>query len=73
MFMSKSLSAAIVGFPKELAKFTLEARDELKKVTWPSRQTTVNYTVVVALASLAIGLVTGAVDYGLSQLLKLFI
>lgn len=71
--MAKSLSAAVIGFPKELIKFTLEARDELKKVTWPSRQTTINYTFVVAAASLAIGLITGAVDYGLSQLLKLFI
>ena len=71
--MAKSLATAIVGFPKDLIKFTFEARDELKKVTWPSRQTTINYTIVVALASVAIGILTGDIDYGLSQLLKIFV
>jgi preprotein translocase subunit SecE len=71
--MAKSLTAAITSFPKELAKFAVEARDELKKVTWPTRPTTINYTVVVVVVSLAIGTLIGGIDWLLSRLLTLVI
>ncbi|MEK7556814.1 MAG: preprotein translocase subunit SecE, partial [Patescibacteria group bacterium] len=33
-------------------QYIKESRDELRKVTWPSRQTTVRYTLIVIGASL---------------------
>ena len=35
---------------------------ELRKVTWPTRQETINLTIVVGVVTLAIGLFLGGVD-----------
>jgi preprotein translocase subunit SecE len=43
--------------------FFKQSRDELRKVTWPSRQTTVQYTIVVIVGSLLVGLIIGFIDY----------
>ena len=53
--------------------FIREAREELKKVSWPTRQTTIRYTVIVIVMSLGVGLIAGGMDLGLSTLLKTFI
>jgi len=34
----------------ELTKFLREVRSEMRKVVWPTRQQTVNYTLVVVVA-----------------------
>ena len=68
-----NIVSAITGFPGQLWRFLREARDELRKVSWPSRATTVRYTIVVVVASLAIGGVTGGIDYLLAQILELTI
>ncbi len=49
------------------------AKEELAKVVWPSRQTTINHTLMVILISVGIALFLGAIDYGLSRLLELLI
>jgi len=36
--------------------------NELRKVTWPTRQDTVNLTMVVIVVSLAVGLALGGID-----------
>ncbi len=53
--------------------FIREAREELKKVSWPSRQTTIRYTVIVIVMSLGVSLITGGMDWVLSLLVKTFI
>lgn len=53
----------LINFPNTIMTFMREARDELKKVTWPTRQTTTKYTIVVIIASLSVGLVIGGIDY----------
>lgn len=35
---------------RELAKFLRDVRSELRKVVWPSKQQTINYTIVVVFA-----------------------
>lgn len=54
-------------------KFAREARDELKKVSWPSRETAVRYTIIVIVSSLVIGTLIGGIDYlltlGLEELI----
>ncbi|MBS3985097.1 MAG: preprotein translocase subunit SecE [Selenomonadales bacterium] len=43
----------------ELTKFLREVRSEMRKVVWPTRQQTVNYTlVVVAAVILVAGLIS---------------
>ncbi len=53
--------------------FVKEAREELKKVSWPSRETAVRYTLIVIIGSLVVGMIVGAMDYILSLLFKTFI
>jgi preprotein translocase subunit SecE len=54
-------------------QFIKESRDELKKVSWPSRPVTVRYTAIVIVSSIGIGLVMGAVDYAFTFIIKRFI
>lgn len=59
--------------PQGAVQFVKESRDELKKVRWPSREQTIRYTIIVVIASLAVGLVTGAFDYILTLILERFV
>ena len=47
---------------------------EMKKVTWPTKKETTNYTLLVIGVSLAVALFLGALDYiftiGLEQIIK---
>lgn len=43
--------------------FLKEVKEELTKVTWPSRSQTIRYTVLVILAAVAVGLFLGGLDY----------
>lgn len=53
--------------------FIKEAREELGKVSWPSRETTIRYTVIVIVMSIAMGAITGLMDYLLSHVFQYFI
>jgi preprotein translocase subunit SecE len=53
--------------------FLRETRDELKKVTWPTRQEVVRLTMVVIVVSLVVGLFLGALDFSFTKLLGVFI
>lgn len=53
--------------------FISEAREELKKVSWPSRQTTIRYTVIVILMCFGVAFIVGAMDLVLETVLKTFI
>lgn len=46
---------------------------ELKKVVWPTRDQVVNLSTVVIIASIAIGIMLGAVDWIFSQLVNAFL
>ena len=52
-------------------QFLREVKIELKKVTWPSRKQTVGSTAVVIILITIIAFFLGAVDIGLSALVKL--
>lgn len=64
------MATTFTSWPKNIISFIKESRDELKKVSWPNRQTTLRYTVIVVAASLAVGLITGGVDYLLTIALE---
>lgn len=48
---------------ERLVTFLKDARNELRKVVWPTRQETVRYTVIVIAISVGIALFLGAFDY----------
>lgn len=50
--------------------FLRSSFDELKKVTWPTREQAIQYTTVVVLSVLIVTGLMAALDYGLSQLLN---
>lgn len=42
----------------------------MRKVSWPNRETTIRYTLIVIAASLGVGAIIGGVDYLLTVLLE---
>ncbi len=40
---------------------------ELKKVSWPSRKTVINHTLIVVLSSTIVIIIVSAIDSGLSE------
>ncbi len=50
----------------KVINYIREAKDELKKVIWPSRKETIKYTVLVIGVSLATAAFLGALDFGLN-------
>lgn len=50
--------------------FLREVRVELDKVVWPSRQQTVQLTIVVILVTIFVGFFLGIIDYLLTNLTR---
>jgi preprotein translocase subunit SecE len=57
----------------KLWTFTKEARAELRKVNWPTRQQTIKFTGVVIGVSLAVAAFLGALDYLFEYMARTFI
>lgn len=53
--------------------FIKEVRNELLKVTWPTRQDTIKLTLLVIGLSIAAGIYLGGLDLLFTQMLKLLI
>ncbi len=50
-----------------------EVRVELTKVSWPSRATTLNMTLLVVTVSAFLGLYLGILDFGFRELVTRFL
>jgi len=59
--------------PNALTNYIKSSIEEMKKVTWPTRKETYNYTVLVILISLGVAAFLGALDYIFSWLLQIAI
>lgn len=46
--------------------FLKEVKEELGKVTWPTREQTIRYTVLVIITAVAVGVFLGGLDYFLT-------
>ncbi len=46
---------------------------EIRKVSWPSREKTTQYTMIVVGTCVAAAAILGGLDYGLSYLLRTFV
>jgi len=63
----------IIQLPKKGIDFLKEVRIELKRVTWPTRQQTIKYTLIVIGLSLAVAAFLGGLDFLFSWLLDKFV
>lgn len=54
---------SITALPQSLVRYVRESADELRKVSWPDRQTTIRYTMIVVVSSLVVGTIIGGIDY----------
>jgi preprotein translocase subunit SecE len=57
----------------KIVSFLKEVRLEMKKVNWPTRQETMQYTLIVIGLSVAVALYLGGLDFLFSFLLNRFI
>ena len=63
----------IKNLPKRIAKPFRNMYYELKKVTWPSKEKLIAYSVIVLVFMLFMGIVIGLLDMGASALVRLLI
>jgi len=56
-----------------LIDYFKNTRSEVNHVSWPTKNQTVNFTIIVLGFSLAIGLLLGVFDFAFSFILKSFI
>lgn len=58
----------------KIKNYFVEAVGEMKKVVWPTKQQTINYTVLVIILSVGVAMFFGVLDYllniGLGWLIK---
>lgn len=57
----------------KITTFIKEARAELRKVNWPTREQTVKYTALVIGLSLVVAVFLGALDYVFEYILRTFV
>jgi len=57
----------------KIATYLSGVREELAKVVWPSRETTINHTLIVIGVSVAVALFLGAVDLILAKVLEFLV
>jgi len=67
------MSETVTKRVKSRFKFLREVAGELRKVTWLGRREVVHLTIIVLIVTIVSGLIFGAVDYGFSKLIDLFI
>ncbi len=56
-----------------LVKYLSEVREEMKKVTWPTKKQVVNNTIIVILISFGLAAFFGALDFIFNYLLELLL
>ncbi len=59
--------------PNKITQFLKEDRQELKKVSWTTRQETIKYTLIVIGVSVAIAVFLGGLDFLFGWALQKFI
>ena len=62
----------IKPFKKGVGFFS-EIKSELKKVSWPTRESTINYTILVMILVAILTAILGTADFIFNYLVKTFI
>ncbi|WP_188020342.1 preprotein translocase subunit SecE [Deferribacter autotrophicus] len=58
---------------EKLKKFIQEVKEELKKVVWPTKNETIQITVVVVVMVILVSAFLGVVDVALSKIVKMIV
>jgi len=58
---------------QRVINFLKEVKVELKKVNWPTKQETINYTLIVIGVSLAVAIFLGGLDFIFTWVLNTFV
>ena len=61
------------NLPKRISKPFKNMYYELKKVTWPSKEKLIAYSIIVLVFMLFMGIVIGLLDMGASALVRLLV
>lgn len=56
-----------------IGQFLKEVKIELSKVSWPTKQQTIWYTIVVIVMSAVIAVFLGLLDFGFQKILNILI
>jgi len=62
-----------VGFFRSISTFFTDVRSEFKRVTWPTREATLQSTGVVLFLTIVVAIFLGLVDLGLSEAVQILI
>ena len=62
-----------VNFFKGIGKSFKNMYHELKKVTWPTKKELINYSVVVFVFMIVMGIIIGVIDYAAGGLVNLIV
>ena len=62
-----------MSYLEKIRNYFKEVRVEMAKVKWPTRQDTINYTIVVIAVSLAMAAFLGVLDFLFTYLFNIFI
>lgn len=54
----------------KIKKFLQEAYAEMKKVSWPTRKQTIQYTMLVVVISISVAVFLGALDYLFGSIIR---
>lgn len=57
----------------QIKTYLKEVRVEMAKVKWPTKNDTINYTIVVIVVSLAVAAFLGALDFIFTYLFNIFL
>ena len=69
----KGFFRRLIGIPAVIGRKFRETYYELKKVTWPTKKDVVNYSAVVLVFMVAMGIVIGVIDLGAGKLIDLLV
>ncbi|PIU09033.1 MAG: preprotein translocase subunit SecE [Candidatus Moranbacteria bacterium CG_4_8_14_3_um_filter_34_16] len=58
---------------EKIIQFLKDAKAELWKVNWPTKEQTINYTLLVIGISIAVAIFLGSLDWFFEYLLKTFV
>lgn len=62
-----------MNFFDKIFKFLKEAKTEGKRINWPTKKETINYTLIVIATFLVVALILGGFDYLFTKFLNKFI
>ncbi len=68
-----SFFVRVGNFFKRIGRFFKNMWHELKKVTWPSGKDVLNYSLVVFVFMVIMGIIIGLIDFGSGALIDLIV